>query len=163
MKILMIGLGSIGQRHLRNIKRVYGEEAQILAYRVRGLKRTFSDTMQIRENVSLEEEYNIKSTSGKAGYCLYHKYYKKPYSMCDRMCEGRLSSVSGETDLRQSGWDSGACKDRCGKEAESVCGLSEQVPSGHSVSETVSGRRQYRTYSFCAQCCGRTFDNDAYL
>lgn len=41
MKILMIGLGSIGQRHLRNIKRVYGEEAQILAYRVRGLKRTF--------------------------------------------------------------------------------------------------------------------------
>ena len=23
MKILMIGLGSIGQRHLRNIKRVY--------------------------------------------------------------------------------------------------------------------------------------------
>lgn len=36
MKILMIGLGSIGQRHLRNIKRVYGEEAQILAYRVRG-------------------------------------------------------------------------------------------------------------------------------
>ena len=62
MKILMIGLGSIGQRHLRNIKRVYGEEAQILAYRVRGLKRTFSDTMQIRENVSLEEEYNIKSS-----------------------------------------------------------------------------------------------------
>lgn len=61
MKFLMIGLGSIGQRHLRNIKRVYGEEAEILAYRVRGLKRTFSDTMQIRENVSLEEEYNIKT------------------------------------------------------------------------------------------------------
>lgn len=59
MKLLMVGLGSIGQRHLRNIKRLYGDEAQILAYRVRGLKRTFSDTMQIRENVSLEEEYKI--------------------------------------------------------------------------------------------------------
>lgn len=59
MKVLMVGLGSIGQRHLRNIKRLYGDEAQILAYRVRGLKRTFSDTMQIRENVSLEEEYKI--------------------------------------------------------------------------------------------------------
>ena len=61
MKILMIGLGSIGQRHLRNIKRVLGNEAEILAYRVRGLQRTFSDTMQIRENVSLEEEFGITS------------------------------------------------------------------------------------------------------
>ena len=61
MKILMIGLGSIGQRHLRNIRRLYGDEPEILAYRVRGLARTFSDTMQIRENVSLEEEYQIRS------------------------------------------------------------------------------------------------------
>lgn len=63
MKILMIGLGSIGQRHLRNIKRVLGDEAEIIAYRVRGLQRTFSDTMQIRENVSLEEEFHITSFS----------------------------------------------------------------------------------------------------
>jgi len=63
MKFLMIGLGSIGQRHLRNIKRVYGDSAEIIAYRVRGLKRTFSDTMQIRENVSLEEEFGITSYS----------------------------------------------------------------------------------------------------
>lgn len=61
MKILMIGLGSIGQRHLRNIRRVLGEEAEILAYRVRGLQRTFSDSMQIKENVNLEEEFHIKS------------------------------------------------------------------------------------------------------
>lgn len=61
MKILMIGLGSIGQRHLRNIRRLYGDAPEILAYRVRGLARTFSDTMQIRENVSLEEEYHVTS------------------------------------------------------------------------------------------------------
>lgn len=59
MKILMIGLGSIGQRHLRNIKRVLGDDAEILAYRVRRLQRTFSDTMQIRDNINLEEEFNI--------------------------------------------------------------------------------------------------------
>lgn len=59
----MIGLGSIGQRHLRNIRRVLGEEAEILAYRVRGLQRTFSDTMQIRQDVSLEEEFHIRSFS----------------------------------------------------------------------------------------------------
>lgn len=59
MKILMIGLGSIGQRHLRNIKRVLGEDAEIIAYRVRGLQRTFSDAMQIRDNVCLEDEFHI--------------------------------------------------------------------------------------------------------
>lgn len=63
MKILMIGLGSIGQRHLRNIRRIYGDSVEIIAYRVRGLKRTFSDDMQIRENVSLEEEFKIRSFS----------------------------------------------------------------------------------------------------
>lgn len=60
MKILMIGLGSIGQRHLRNIKRLYGEEIEILAYRTRRLQQTFSDAMQIREGIILEEEYGIK-------------------------------------------------------------------------------------------------------
>ena len=59
MKILMVGLGSIGQRHLRNIRRIYGDSAEIIAYRVRGLKTTFSDNMQIRENVDLEKEFNI--------------------------------------------------------------------------------------------------------
>lgn len=60
MKILMIGLGSIGQRHLRNIRRLYGDSVKIIAYRVRRLKTTFSDTMQIRENIDLEKEYDIE-------------------------------------------------------------------------------------------------------
>ena len=61
MKILMIGLGSIGQRHLRNLSAHLGDRAEFLAYRVRGLQRTFSDTMQIRKGVCLEEEFSIKS------------------------------------------------------------------------------------------------------
>ncbi len=63
MKILMIGLGSIGQRHLRNLKAYLGGDAEFLAYRVRGLQRTFSNTMQIREGVCLEEEFSIRSFS----------------------------------------------------------------------------------------------------
>lgn len=63
MKILMIGLGSIGQRHLRNLSENFGKDAQFLAYRVRGLQRTFSNTMQIREGISLEEEFSIQSFS----------------------------------------------------------------------------------------------------
>ncbi len=60
MKILMIGLGSIGQRHLRNIKSLFGSEHEILAYRTRRLQKTFSDNMQIREGVKLEDEYGIR-------------------------------------------------------------------------------------------------------
>lgn len=61
MKILMIGLGSIGQRHVRNIRRVYGNDVEIIAYRVRRLQQTFSDTMQIRDGVNLEKEHVITS------------------------------------------------------------------------------------------------------
>ena len=60
MKILMIGLGSIGQRHLRNIKRLYGDMHEISAYRVRRLQQTFSDEMKIRDGVNLEEEFGIE-------------------------------------------------------------------------------------------------------
>lgn len=63
MKILMIGLGSIGQRHVRNIRRVYGDSVEIIAYRVRRLQQTFSDTMQIRDGINLEEEHKITSYS----------------------------------------------------------------------------------------------------
>lgn len=63
MKILMIGLGSIGQRHVRNIRRVYGDAIELSAYRVRRLQQTFSDTMQIRDGVNLEEEFHIKCYS----------------------------------------------------------------------------------------------------
>ena len=63
MKILMIGLGSIGQRHVRNIRQVLGDEAELLAYRVRGHKTTFTDKLQIREGVDLEQEYAITSFS----------------------------------------------------------------------------------------------------
>ena len=63
MKILMIGLGSIGQRHLRNLSNYFGKESEFLAYRVRGLQRTFSDSMKIREGISVEKEFHIHSFS----------------------------------------------------------------------------------------------------
>lgn len=63
MKVLMVGLGSIGQRHLRNMHELYGDNIEFIAYRVRGLTRTFSDDMQIKDKVNLESEYNIKCYS----------------------------------------------------------------------------------------------------
>lgn len=59
MKILMTGLGSIGQRHVRNLRKLYGNEVELIAFRSRGLKTTFSDDLKIREGVDLEAEYGI--------------------------------------------------------------------------------------------------------
>lgn len=59
MKALIIGLGSIGQRHLRNMIRIIGNDLEIIAFRQRGLQITFSDTMQVLENEELDKKYKI--------------------------------------------------------------------------------------------------------
>lgn len=59
MKVLFVGLGSAGQRHLRNLKRLYGSDVEIMAYRVRKLQRVFDDKMHIVEGKELDTEYGI--------------------------------------------------------------------------------------------------------
>lgn len=59
-KALFIGLGSAGQRHMRNLKRILGDEIQFLAYRVRRLDRVFNDNLKIVEGKNVTEEYNIQ-------------------------------------------------------------------------------------------------------
>lgn len=60
IKILFIGLGGIGQRHLRNVCGRFGSEAIILAYRVRNLKQTVSPNLTIDENIDFIEKYSVK-------------------------------------------------------------------------------------------------------
>lgn len=60
MKILLIGLGSAGQRHMRNLKRILGEEVEFIAYRVRKLNRLFDDNLNVVEGQSVGEAYHIK-------------------------------------------------------------------------------------------------------
>jgi predicted dehydrogenase len=60
MRFLMVGLGGVGQRHLRNIRSLLGPEAEIAAYRVRGDSRVLTDQLQIEEGSSLEEKYSIR-------------------------------------------------------------------------------------------------------
>lgn len=60
MKILIIGLGSAGQRHMRNLKRILGDEAEFIAYRVRKLNRLFDDNLNVVEGQSVGETYHIR-------------------------------------------------------------------------------------------------------
>lgn len=59
MRVLFCGLGSIGQRHLRALKNVAGEELEVHAYRVRRNPVTLRDDMTVAEGVDVETEYDI--------------------------------------------------------------------------------------------------------
>lgn len=61
MRILVAGLGSIGQRHVRNLRALVGDEVEILAYRVRGLPDTITEAMAIEPGQAVEAAYNIRS------------------------------------------------------------------------------------------------------
>ncbi len=60
LRVLFVGLGSAGQRHLRNLRRLKGDDLEVMAYRVEGLTRMFDDQMQIVPGKNLEEEQHIR-------------------------------------------------------------------------------------------------------
>ena len=62
-KVLITGLGSIGQRHVRNIRKLYGESIKILAYRNRKESPVLNPDMTVQIGMELESTYNIRSFS----------------------------------------------------------------------------------------------------
>ena len=58
MKILFVGLGSIGQRHLRNLKKFF-PKFEILAYRKLNRKLTLDNKNRV-QRFNLNKKYNIK-------------------------------------------------------------------------------------------------------
>jgi predicted dehydrogenase len=63
MKLLVVGLGSIGQRHVRCLRQLCGDQIEILAYRQRGLNLEITDDLQAREVIRLEDRYQVRSFS----------------------------------------------------------------------------------------------------
>lgn len=55
----MCGLGGIGQRHVRNLRSLLGDDLEVLAWRVRGLSRAVSDTLTIEPGVDFEAQYGV--------------------------------------------------------------------------------------------------------
>ena len=43
MKVLFTGLGSIGQRHLRNLRHIVGNSIEVIAYREREIAKEILD------------------------------------------------------------------------------------------------------------------------
>lgn len=58
MKVLFIGLGGVGQRHLRNSIDILGE-IEIHAYRARGLKSEVTNSLDKNDDENIESKYSI--------------------------------------------------------------------------------------------------------
>jgi predicted dehydrogenase len=61
LKVLFAGLGSIGQRHVRNLRRLLGDDVEILAYRAKGGGPVLNADMTVRPDCDLESTYGIRS------------------------------------------------------------------------------------------------------
>jgi len=59
MKILIIGLGSIGQRHARNLRQLLGNDLELIAYRTRRLRHVITPGLGVDASRDVEREYRI--------------------------------------------------------------------------------------------------------
>jgi len=60
MKALVVGLGAIGQRHVRNLRTLLGCGVEILAYRVRRLAHVVTPALGVDVGRNVESEYDIR-------------------------------------------------------------------------------------------------------
>lgn len=60
MKVLAVGLGAIGQRHVRNLRALLGDSLELFAFRVRGFKPIVTPGMEIDPHGNVESEYGVR-------------------------------------------------------------------------------------------------------
>lgn len=60
MKILMAGLGGIGQRHVRNLRLLKGFDVDIIAFRYRNNSPVLTDQLNVVPDADLAGKYSIK-------------------------------------------------------------------------------------------------------
>ncbi|MGD1282481.1 Gfo/Idh/MocA family protein [Mycobacterium seoulense] len=63
MKFLVVGLGGIGQRHVRNLRTLLGPDAEFVAYRVRRDSPTLDDRLQVEAGIDVETKYGIRAVT----------------------------------------------------------------------------------------------------
>jgi predicted dehydrogenase len=60
MKILIVGLGGIGQRHARNLRQILRNDVDLLAYRIRRLTHIITPALEADSARNVEAEYNMQ-------------------------------------------------------------------------------------------------------
>jgi len=59
MKILIVGLGGIGQRHLRNLRTLLGQQVEFIGHDLRADIPVLTDQLKVEEGANLEKKYGI--------------------------------------------------------------------------------------------------------
>lgn len=59
LRALVVGLGSIGQRHVRNLRALLGADVELFALRSRGLTRVVGERAVVDEHANVAERYRI--------------------------------------------------------------------------------------------------------
>jgi predicted dehydrogenase len=59
VRILIAGLGAIGQRHARNLRALYGGDLELLAFRRRRLPHVVTETLQRDDSRNVETELSV--------------------------------------------------------------------------------------------------------
>ena len=59
LRCLFAGLGGVGQRHLRNLRAILGQDVEIHAYRVRGERHVIDDRLSLETGADVVEKYGV--------------------------------------------------------------------------------------------------------
>lgn len=60
MRVLIAGLGAIGQRHARNLRARYGDQVELLAYRTRRLPFVVTEALQRDDSRTVDEALGVR-------------------------------------------------------------------------------------------------------
>jgi predicted dehydrogenase len=63
MRILVVGLGSIGQRHVRNLRQLFGSDVHISACRMLRRSPVLTDGLDVESGANVESRYSIRAYS----------------------------------------------------------------------------------------------------
>ncbi|MDQ6622268.1 MAG: Gfo/Idh/MocA family oxidoreductase [Verrucomicrobiota bacterium] len=60
LRILIAGLGGIGQRHARNLRALLGDDVELLAYRARRRAPALNAKMEVERGLDVEEKFQLR-------------------------------------------------------------------------------------------------------
>lgn len=59
-RALFVGLGGVGQRHLRNLRALRGRDVEVLAFRSIGRSQVVTGTLEVEPDADVEERYGVR-------------------------------------------------------------------------------------------------------